>query len=151
VTQPSTDTPIKMNASQLVREDGDGRVRTRRAFALRRLTASFGFALEGFRYITQTQPNWRIHLAAAAGAVVAGIALQVSPTEMAVLGLAVGLVLALEAVNTAVECTIDSQGGAPSMMAKHAKDASAGAVLVAAGTSLFVAVLIFGPRIVALL
>jgi diacylglycerol kinase len=138
-----------MDGGQRTQEDGKRRPRRRSAFNPARLLTSFAFALEGLGYVARTQPNWRIHLAAAACAATAAIGLQVSPIEMAVLALAVGLVLAFEAVNTAIECAIDAQGGGPTILAKHAKDASAGAVLIAAATSVVVAAVIFGPRILA--
>lgn len=118
-----------------------------RAVDPRRLAASFGFAFEGLQYLARTQANWRIHVVAALGAGVAAGLFQVSPVEWAVLVLTIGLVLAVEAVNTAVERAVDAQGGPPSVMAKQAKDASAAAALVAAGTSLLVAAFIFGPRL----
>jgi len=117
----------------------------------RRLAASFGCAFEGIQYLARTQPNWRIHVVAALGAGVAAGLFQVSPTEWAVLVLTIGLVLAVEAVNTAVERAVDAQGGPPSIMAKQAKDLSAAAALVAAGTSLLVAAFIFGPRLARLM
>lgn len=113
----------------------------------RRLAASFGFAFDGLQYLARTQPNWRIHLAAVLGASGAGALFQISPAEWSVLVLTIGLVLAVEAVNSAVERAVDAQGGPPSLVAKQAKDASAAAALLAAGTSLLVAAFIFGPRL----
>jgi len=132
--------------------NGDSGMRRERAWQRwavdpRRLAASFGFAFEGLQYLARTQPNWRIHVAAAFGAGIAAGLFRVSPAEWAVLVLTIGLVLAVEAANTAVERAVDAQGNPPSVMAKQAKDVSAAASLVAAGTSLLVAAFIFGPRL----
>jgi diacylglycerol kinase len=109
-----------------------------------------GFAWEGIRYVMRTQANWRIHVVAAVLVWIAAVVLQVSPIELALLALTVGAVLALEAMNTAVEAAIDATAEYPSPMGKRAKDAAAGAVLVAACAAVIVGMSIFVPRIVAL-
>jgi diacylglycerol kinase len=101
-------------------------------------------------FITRTQPNWRLHLGAAVGAIVTGFALGLSFGELSMVVLAIGLVLTAEAANTAVEATVDALEQPPSMAAKHAKDAAAASVLVAALTSLAVAGLLFGPKLLAM-
>lgn len=121
-----------------------------RDFALR-LGWSFQCAWEGIRYIGRTQPNWWVQVAAAILAVALGVLLQVPPAELAVLALAIGLVLALEAMNTSIERALDATGGPPSPAGKHAKDAAAAAVLVAALASLVVGALVFAPRLLALM
>jgi undecaprenol kinase len=123
----------------------------RRPQEIERLTRSVGYAWEGLNYVARTQPNWRIHLLAAVLVWIAAVALQVSPLELAVLALTVGGVLALEAMNTAVEAAIDAAGEQYTPLRKRAKDAAAGAVLVAACAAVVVGVSIFVPRIIALL
>jgi len=111
------------------------------------LLASFGYAFQGIAWAARTQRNWRIHVVAAALAIVLAFALRVSPVEFAVLALTIALVLALETMNSALEATIDALAQPPSEPARHAKDAAAGSVLIAALLSLVVAVAIFGPRL----
>jgi diacylglycerol kinase (ATP) len=115
----------------------------------RRLLASFGFAWEGIRYTARTQPNWGIHVVIAVGALALGVALRVPPVELAILALTIGLVLALECMNTALEAAIDALGGPPTFAAKCAKDAAAGAVLVGAVTAVAVGAVILGPGLFA--
>jgi len=115
-----------------------------------RFSRSLGFALEGLSYTARTQPNWRIHLAFAAAAIAAGLSVGLAPVELAVLALTIGFVLAAEAANTALEAAVDAIG-VHSLPAKHAKDAAAGAVLVAALTSVLVGLALFVPRLVPLL
>src|SRR5688572_25256333 len=64
---------------------------------------SFAAAWQGLVYIIRTQPNVWIELAAFAVVVLVGLWLGVSALEWAVLGLIITVVLALEAVNTAIE------------------------------------------------
>ena len=115
-----------------------------------RLFRSVGFAVAGIRYIAATEPNWRIDVVCGAAAIILGLVLQLTPAELAILALTIGFVLAAEAANTALEDAIDAVG-VYSEHAKHAKDAAAGAVLVAAITSVVVGVVLFGPRVLALL
>jgi diacylglycerol kinase len=79
-----------------------------------------------------------------------GAALRLAPGELAILVLTIGLVFTAEAVNTAVEAAVDALGGAYSLPAKHAKDAAAAAVLVAAAASIAVGLVLFVPRLAAL-
>lgn len=115
-----------------------------------RVGRSFGHAWAGVVHVAYTQPNWRIHLAAALAVMAAAVALGVPTGELSILALTVGLVLVAEAVNTAIERAVDAQGGPLSIAGKHAKDAAAGAVLLSAITAVVVGALIFGPRILLL-
>jgi diacylglycerol kinase (ATP) len=60
-------------------------------------------------------------------------------------------VLALEAINTAVEAIVDLASPRYHSLARIAKDASAGALVFAVLGSLWAAAAIFGPRLLALL
>ena len=79
--------------------------------------------------------------------VAAGWWFAIHPIEWAMLGLTVFLVLAMEAVNTAVEATIDLVSPRYHPLAKIAKDTAAGAMIFAVLGSLWVAIAIFGPRL----
>jgi diacylglycerol kinase len=117
---------------------------------LRRLVRSFGFAFAGLAYTARSQPNFKIHLTAAALALLLAMALSVPVAELAVLALTIGIVLLAEALNTAIESAVDAIGAPPSLPAKHAKDAAAAAVLIAAFTAVVVGILVLGPRLLAL-
>ena len=111
---------------------------------------SFTCAVHGMVYTLRTQRNTWIELAAAAVVVVAGIWLHIEPLEWAVLGLTVCVILALEAVNSAIEAVVDLVSPDYHELARIAKDAAAGAMLFAVIGSLIVAAAIFGPRVWAL-
>ncbi|MCA9870708.1 MAG: diacylglycerol kinase family protein, partial [Anaerolineae bacterium] len=66
------------------------------------------------------------------------------------LGLTVCTILALEAVNSAIEAVVDLVSPDYHELARTAKDAAAGAMVFAVIGSLLVAVAIFGPRLWAL-
>jgi diacylglycerol kinase (ATP) len=108
-------------------------------------------AVAGLIYTLQTQKNTWIELAAAAVVVAAGLIFAIQPVEWALLSLTVFGILALEAVNSAVEALVDLVSPGYHDLARVAKDCAAGAMLFAVIGSLGVAVGIFGPRILALI
>jgi len=114
---------------------------------LQRFARSLGYAWAGVLHVARTQPNWRIHVTIALVVILAALWLRVSLAELAVLALTIGIVLALEAMNTAVESAVDAIGAPPSTPAKHAKDAAAAAVLLAAITAIVVGVIVLGQHL----
>jgi diacylglycerol kinase len=104
-------------------------------------------ALTGVAYTIRTQPNARIELLVIPVVALAGWWLQINPAEWAVLGLTVAVILALEAVNTAVEAVVDLVSPDYHPLARRAKDAAAGAMVFAVVGSLWVAAWVFGPRL----
>lgn len=112
---------------------------------------SFLCAVNGAAYTLRTQRNTWIELAAALVVTLAGVWLRLQPVEWAVLGLTIFLVLALEAVNSAVEAIVDLVSPNYHDLARIAKDCAAGAMLFTVLGSLAVAAAIFGPKLLALL
>jgi diacylglycerol kinase len=111
------------------------------------LLRSFGFALEGVSYLIRTQRTAQIEIVI--GVVVIAVAtwLGVSAIEWAVLILAMALVLALEALNTAIELAVTLASPERHPLAKAAKDVAAGMVLIAAIGAVFVGLIVLGPRL----
>ena len=104
-------------------------------------------ALEGVAYTVRTQPNAWIELGALTLVAAAGLWFRISALEWGLLGLTITVVLALEAVNTAIEAVVDLVSPHCHPLAKIAKDTAAGAMIFAVLGSIFVAASIFGPRI----
>ena len=111
---------------------------------------SFICAVNGLVYTLRTQRNTRIELAATVTVIIAGIWLRIRPVEWALLALTVGVILALEAVNSAIEALVDLVSPEYHELARIAKDCAAGAMLFAVLGALGVAASIFGPRFWAL-
>jgi len=111
------------------------------------LFKSFQYAWKGVRYTFASQRNFRIHTVIGAIALSLGIFLQISPVEMAIIGLTIALVLALELLNTAIESVVDlTVKQTYHELAKVAKDCAAGAVLMGAFGAVIVAgVILFPP------
>jgi len=108
-----------------------------------RVWAAFDYAFQGILYATRTQTNMRIHLVAAALAMFASLYLRLERAYVAIVVLCIAIVIALELVNTAVEAVVDLMTVAHHPLAKIAKDASAGAVLVVSMAAVIVAYLVF--------
>ncbi len=104
---------------------------------------SFHHAFEGIMYAVRTQPNMRIHLAIAAAVLVALSFLRLERSYIIAIVLVLVLVLAMELVNTAIESIVDLLTVAHHPLAKTAKDAAAGAVLVSAIGAVAVGYLVF--------
>ncbi len=109
---------------------------------------SFGYAFEGVASVARTQPNFVFHLVAAVVALVLSFALGITRVELALVVLAITMVLAAEALNTAIEAVADLLSPGYHPLVKRAKDAAAAGVLFTALGAALVGAIIFGPRIV---
>lgn len=110
-----------------------------RAGGLRALGRSFAHAWDGLVEAAMFQRNMRIHLALGAIACAFAAAAPIQPVEAALLYACVGLVVAAEAANTALEGLVDLLAPEIQARARTAKDAAAAAVLVLAVASVLVA------------
>ncbi len=108
---------------------------------------SFKAAFAGVWYVLRTQPNAWIETGALAAIVLAGWQFRIQAWEWGLLGLTVFIVLAMEAMNTAVESAVDLASPEYHPLAKIAKDAAAGAMIFTVLGSVCVAAAIFGPRL----
>ena len=112
---------------------------------LRSVAHSFRCAFAGLWYVIRTQRNVRIQLCIGAGVTALGLWLGLSSVKWTLLALTIGFVLVSEMINTAVEVLTDLTCPEYHPLAKAAKDASAGAVLLAALTSIAVGLFVLGP------
>ena len=110
------------------------------------LPTSFFYAAKGLRYAFSTQRNFRIHVGFALVAFGLGLFLGLNKSDLAIMALTATSVLIVELLNTAIESAVDlAIGKRFHPLAQIAKDCSAGAVLVASISSLFVAGLLLFP------
>ncbi|PLS79764.1 MAG: diacylglycerol kinase [Chloroflexi bacterium] len=123
----------------------------RALFYVRFVLGSFVFAFAGLAWMARTQRNAQVHLLITTIVIVAGVFFRVSVGEWLALILAIALVLALEAMNTAVEAVVDLASPQLHPLAKRAKDAAAGSVLIGAVGAAVVGCVVFVPRFWALL
>ena len=123
----------------------------KRKWKNRELIASLEFALTGIFTAFKEERNMRKHALSAILAIVAGFLIGISATEWLFLLLSVSLVIAFEIMNSALENVVDLASDYHfSMLAKNAKDMAAGAVLVISGFAFVTGLIIFVPKLWAL-
>lgn len=108
-----------------------------------RLFRSFGCALRGLWACLRTERNLRIHFTAAALVLWLSGYYEFSAAEYAVLILTIGVVIAAELLNTALEVLTDLVSADHHPLAGMAKDAAAAGVLISAIASVGVGVVLF--------
>ncbi|HEY9810102.1 MAG TPA: diacylglycerol kinase family protein [Halomicronema sp.] len=148
-SSPPNMLPVSSETSIPANQNGSGvPVKTKRDFSWQvapNLWISFKYAWAGLVYAFRTQRNFRIHVLLGSVGIGLGFFLQRSRVEMAVIGLTIGAVLAMELINTALESVVDlTVQQSYHELAKIAKDCAAGAVLISA----FAAILVAGSILV---
>ena len=118
---------------------------------LRRRAESFGHAFRGIWMALRSELHLQFHAVATVAVVGLGFYFNLTSTEWMLVALAVGTVWTAELANTAIEALTDLVSPEYHPLAGKAKDVAAGAVLMAAIAALVVGLLIFGPRVLALL
>ena len=114
------------------------------------LIRSFGYAFAGIAHVLRTERNLQIHACATVAACGLGAFLDLSAGEWCAVLLAIGLVWSAEILNTAVERLGDAITRERNEHIRHAKDAAAGAVLVAAIVAAIVGTIVFLPNLISL-
>lgn len=113
----------------------------------RTLGESFRYAFAGVAYAWRTQRNLRVHAAAAVVVLLLAWAVGATGGELALLVLTIGMVVAAELFNTAIEAVVDLVTEAYHPLAAVAKNVAAGAVLVLAGVAVVIGYLAFVPHL----
>lgn len=113
----------------------------------RRLWQCFADAGRGIRTVARSERNFCIHLAVLLAVVVAGFFLGLSGGEWLAVVLCAGLVLVAEVFNTALEYLADAVHPEADPGIRNAKDASAGAVLIAVVAAAVVGAIVFVPKL----
>ena len=107
--------------------------------------ASFGDAFRGIRGLVADEANARIHALATSLLIVFAWGLDVSASDWALLTLAMALVWAAEAFNTAIETLADRISPDRDGTIRRAKDLAAGGVLLAAIGAAAVGLIVLAP------
>jgi diacylglycerol kinase len=113
-----------------------------------KLFKSFAYAFTGIKTTFTSETNFKIHLLAAIIVITLGIVLNITVMEWVIIIFCIALVIIIEMINTAIEklCDVVHKGAHP--VIKMVKDIAAGAVLVAAASSLIIGFIIFLPKII---
>jgi len=109
------------------------------------LLQKFGFALRGSLLSFKTEVSIRIQSFCALAACALGFYLHISHNDWIWIVAATALVLITETLNTAIEKLVDLVSPGYNQLAGLVKDIAAGAVFMAAITSVIIALLVFIP------
>lgn len=107
----------------------------------------FTNAFRGILETLRSERNFKIHLGCAVFTIALGVWARLSTSDWRWIALCITVVFALELLNTALEAVIDLLSPAYHPLAKKAKDAAAGAVLVGAIFALIVGASVFLPKL----
>jgi diacylglycerol kinase (ATP) len=120
-------------------------------FSIRAKLLAFRYGWQGIDYMLRTQANAWIQIGIAAIVTVVGLLCGLSGVEWCIVVLAIAGVWISEALNTAIEAVVDLASPDRHPLAGRAKDVAAGAVVVAVGAAAICGLVIFGPRLWALI
>lgn len=123
----------------------------KRKNGIRKFIRSFGYAFSGILKLVKSEQNARVHLLATVCVITAGILLRISAYEWCIIAIAIAIVWAAEAFNTAVERITDHLFREYDEKAKVIKDVSAGGVLICAIAAATCGLIIFLPKLIALI
>jgi diacylglycerol kinase (ATP) len=106
---------------------------------------SFRYAFAGWWFVVRTQRNAWIHAVVSVAVVIISAWLRLERGEWAIIVIAIAMVWMAEFLNTALEAVVDLASPQQHDLARVGKDVGAAAVLIAAGSSAIVGLLILGP------
>lgn len=110
----------------------------------------FKYPFEGLYYIISKDYHFIAHLLTSAAVIIFGFIFKLDAVEWLFIVSAIFAVLILEALNTALEETVDLVTNDYHPLAKHAKDIAALAVLLACIYAVIVGMIVFIPKILLL-
>jgi diacylglycerol kinase (ATP) len=115
------------------------------AFSFSKRLKSFIYAFNGIKTFIKTEHNSWIHLVAAIATILIGKIFKINRYDWCLLTIAIGMVLAAEVFNTAIELLTDIVSPGYNEKAKSVKDMAAGAVLIASFVAFIIGIIVFVP------
>lgn len=109
---------------------------------------SFKYAAAGIWTALRDEPNLKFHFLVMWLVILMGFYFDISTIAWIAVIFSIGLVIALELTNTAIEEIVDSFTDKSHPGAKRAKDIASGAVLVVSITAVIIGIIIFLPYLV---
>lgn len=116
----------------------------------KRFLMSWKNSYDGISYAYKNEQSMLIHAVCTILAVIMGIAFQIKFSEWAIILIALGFILGMELINTAIEAVVDLVTLEIHPLAKIAKDCASAATLTATVLAIAIGLFIFGPYILAL-
>lgn len=114
---------------------------------IKKTLESFNNAITGIIDTVRTERNMKIHLIVALVILIVSFLFDITKYEFLILAVTITMVITAELINTAIEATIDMTTNYYHPLAKIAKNAAAGGVLIAAINALLVGYIIFWDKL----
>lgn len=118
---------------------------------IKRFFKSFGYSIDGLKYAYKYEQSMLIHVIATIAVITTNILLRVNTMTWLVTLLAIGMVLAAELINTAIEAVVDLVTLEIHPLAKIAKDCGSAATFVLAMMAAALGVVVYVPIIINLI
>ena len=118
---------------------------------LSRFKKSFKYSLDGLAYAYKYEQSMFIHFIATVFAIIMGFICDITPTEWLIILITIGVVLASELINTALEAVVDLVTLEIHPLAKIAKDCGSAATFVLAIAAALIGIAIYLPKILDIL
>ena len=116
-----------------------------KVYGYKRFFKSIKYSLDGLTYAYRYEQSLWIHGFSTILAIALGIIFEIKLSEWAIIFIALGIILALELINTAIEAAVDLTTTKIHPLAKIAKDCGSAASFVMAIVSIVISLFVFGP------
>ena len=112
---------------------------------IKRLFLSTKYSVEGLIYAYRYEQSMWVHGVATVFSVCLGIIFRISLSEWAIVFIALGVILGMELINTAIEAAVDLVTLECHPLAKIAKDCGSAATFITALVAAVIELFVFGP------
>lgn len=113
---------------------------------VKRFLNSVKYSVQGLSYSYKSEQSFWLHAGATILAIILGIICKLKALEWAIIILALGIILAIELINTAIEAAVDLTTTQIHPLAKIAKDCGSAASFVMSIITFIIALLIYVPH-----
>lgn len=110
----------------------------------RRFLMSFKYSYDGLKYAYLNEQSMFIHFLVTITVITLGLIFKITYLEWVMTFIIIGVVMATELINTAIEAVVDLVSPEKHPLAKVAKDTASAAVLIYSLVAFITGILIFG-------
>jgi len=120
-------------------------------FGLKRFIDSFKYSMQGIKHTYTQEQSLVIHLITTILLIIMGFVFDISLIEWVITLLFLGVIVAIELLNTAIEAVVDLVTDKYNHLAKIAKDCGSAAVFIVTLVGIIVGLIIYIPKIMELI
>lgn len=121
-----------------------------KVYGFSRFFKSVKYSLDGLFYAYRYEQSLWLHGFFTILAIILGIFFKIKLSEWAIIFIALGIILALELINTAIEAAVDLTTTKIHPLAKIAKDCGSAASFIMSIVSVVISLFVFGPYLMEL-